>query len=64
MSFTYENQRVVFVKIEKAYKGYLELYKLINNGSLEGATSFDIFYWRMVYYSKYHDRQTFGQNSF
>jgi hypothetical protein len=64
MSFTYENQRVHFQKIEKAYHGYLALYRSLNNGSIEGATSFDIFYWRMVYFSRYHDKQTFGQNSF
>jgi hypothetical protein len=50
---TYENKRVVFAIIEKKYKEYIALYRLVNNGSAEGITSFDDFYWHYTYYSKY-----------
>jgi hypothetical protein len=53
MGITYENRRSIFEKIAKRYKEYLSIYKEINNGSLEGITPFDEFYWRTVYYSRY-----------
>jgi hypothetical protein len=57
----YENQRVAFEKIARKYLDYLALYKDLNNGSLAGATTFDEFYWRMIYFSKYQDRRFAGQ---
>lgn len=59
MGITYENQRHHFDKIVKRYHDYLALYKSINNGSLKGYTTFDEFYWRMTYISRYEDRRTF-----
>lgn len=64
MGFSYENQRVVFAKLERNYREYLALYKEINNGSLAGATTFDLFYWRMVYFSKYQERRNFGHSGY
>lgn len=64
MSITYENQRVLFDKLLIRYRGYLDLYKALNNGSLKGATTFDQFYWRMTYYSRYQDRRTFGNSGY
>ena len=58
----YANQRVIFAKVEKEYLDYLRLYKQLNHGSLVGATTFDVFYWRMVYYSKYQDTRRIGPN--
>jgi hypothetical protein len=49
----YESKRIIFAIIEKKYKEYIALYKLINNGSIEGITPFDEFYWNYTYYSKY-----------
>lgn len=64
MGITYENQRVNFDNVVKKYMEYLRLYKLINNGSVEGITTFDLFYWRMTYYSKYQDRKNYGNSGF
>jgi hypothetical protein len=50
---TYENRRIVFAVIEKKYKEYIALYKMVNNGSVQGITPFDEFYWHYTYYSKY-----------
>ena len=63
MSITYENQRVMFDVLVKRYNAYKELYKLVNNGSLQGVTGFDDFYWRMTYISKYQDVRNFGNGS-
>jgi hypothetical protein len=57
----YENRRVVFDIIVKKYKEYAAFYKAINNGSLDGVTSFDEFYWHYTYYSKYAAQRT-GDN--
>ncbi len=64
MGITYENIRVNFDKIAKAYKEYLKLYIEVNGGSVEGVTPFDEFYWRMTYYSKYQDRRNFGHTGY
>lgn len=50
---TYESKRVIFNEITKKYKEYIELYKYVNNGSVDGLTSFDDFYWNYTYYSRY-----------
>lgn len=50
---TYDNKRVVFNVILKRYKDYLELYMDINNGSIQGVTPFQDFYWQYTYYSRY-----------
>lgn len=64
MGITYENQRVIFDTIVKRYKDYIALYRLFNNGSVEGLTTFDQFYWRMTYFSKYQDRRNFGTSGY
>lgn len=64
MGITYENQRVVFDVIARKYKDYLALYRMFNNGSLEGVTSFGDFYWRMVYFSKYHEGKNYGSTGY
>lgn len=53
MSAAYENRRIVFAVIEKKYKDYVALYRMVNNGSVVGVTTFDEFYWHYTYYSKY-----------
>jgi hypothetical protein len=50
-----ETRREQVEIILKKYKEYVELYKMFNNGSAEGVTSFDHFYWRYTYYSRYKD---------
>lgn len=62
MGITYENQRVIFDAILKKYKDYVALYRQVNNGSLAGVTTFDDFYWRMTYLSKYQDNKNVGNN--
>lgn len=64
MGITYENQRVIFDTIVKKYKDYVALYRLFNNGSIEGLTTFDDFYWRMSYFSKYQDRRNYGTTGY
>ncbi len=54
MSGAYESQREIFNKIVRDYKDYIALYKFFNHGSIDGATPFAKFYWRIIYYSK-HD---------
>jgi hypothetical protein len=63
MDITYENQRVVFDVILRKYKEYVALYKLVNNGSLQGVTGFDDFYWRMTYLAKYQDTRTVSNST-
>lgn len=55
MAGLYDSSRVQFNKITEAYKNYIALYRLFNNGSIEGATPFSTFYWRMTYYVRYGD---------
>lgn len=55
MGMAYENQRVIFNQILKKYLAYVELYRDVNHGSIEGVTPFYQFYWRFVYYSKYNN---------
>ena len=57
MSFNYESTRERFNLIAKQYKDYLELYALINGGSIEGASRFVEFYWMQTYYAKYLDNE-------
>ncbi len=55
MASLYDSSRVQFNKITEAYKSYIALYKLFNKGSVEGATPFNEFYWRMTYLVRYGD---------
>ena len=64
MSVTYENQRVNFDEIVKKYKDYIALYRVFNNGSVEGITSFDDFYWRITYISRYADGQDVNRQGY
>lgn len=52
---SFEAHRENFNIIVNAYLNYVSLYKFINNGSIEGVTSFEEFYWRFTYYVKYQD---------
>ncbi|MFK7871722.1 MAG: hypothetical protein AB8C84_00930 [Oligoflexales bacterium] len=57
MSFDYESSREKFNLIVKQYKSYLDLYRLINGGSIEGAVRFVEFYWMQTYHAKYLDNE-------
>jgi hypothetical protein len=50
-----ESSREHFEKLEKKYLDYLNLYMFFNQGSAEGATTFDDFYWRFTYEVRYED---------
>jgi hypothetical protein len=52
----FESSRVQLDKIMKKYREYLDLYCYFNEGSSEGATTFQEFYWRYTYYSRYKDQ--------
>ena len=58
---TYESKRVAFAILERKYKDYLNLYRMVNNGSLKGATRFEDFYWNYTYYSKYPSTPSDGR---
>ena len=47
----FEHKRVEFDKILERYKAYCELYVIMNNGSLDGVTEFEEFYWTWTYLS-------------
>jgi len=64
MSISYENQRVIYDKIRIQYKEYLALYKEFNNGSIDGATDFGKFYWRMTWKAKYADASDIGTQGY
>lgn len=64
MGITYENQRVNFDVIVRRYKEYVALYRVFNNGSIQGLCTFDDFYWRMTYFSRYQDRKNFGSSGY
>ncbi len=53
----YDTNRENFDKLLKKYYEYLQLYKVFNNGSIKGATSFEAFYWRFTYSIRYEDPQ-------
>ena len=48
----FENKRQEFDLILEKYKGYCELYKIMNRGSAEGITHFEEFYRIWTYLSK------------
>jgi hypothetical protein len=52
---TYEVTREHFDRLVKRYHEYVKLYRTLNNGSIEGITSFESFYWRFTYLVKYQD---------
>lgn len=53
----YDTSRENFDKLRRKYDEYLALYATFNNGSIEGATPFPVFYWRFTYYIRYEDPQ-------
>lgn len=64
MSDMFATSREAMTKIIKKYNGYLELYATFNNGSTEGATPFDEFYWRFSYTIKYEDEFALSQSGY
>lgn len=53
----FSGQRDNLTKLIKKYEEYVRLYKVFNNGSTKGMTTFDVFYWRFTYHIKYQDAQ-------
>lgn len=51
----YNHSRENFNKILDSYLSYVALYKLCNQGSVEGMTPFEEFYWRLTYLHPYAD---------
>lgn len=54
----YENRRIAFDAILKKYLDYVKLYKVFNDGSIEGISNFEDFYWRYTYINRYSDRRS------
>lgn len=57
---SFEVRRENFEKLLKKYNEYVELYRLVNNGSIDGVTSFDEFYLRLTYYDRYSNALKIG----
>ena len=53
MAQPYSSTREYINKIFHDYEQYVALYMLCNNGSKEGVTPFDVFYWRQIYVYKH-----------
>ncbi|MBF0442291.1 MAG: hypothetical protein HQK54_10325 [Oligoflexales bacterium] len=53
----YDSTREVFNKLKKKYEDYVILYKMLNNDSVEGITTFADFYIRMTYTIKYSEHE-------
>lgn len=51
----YGQSREHFNKVLESYLSYVALYKICNNGSVEGLTTFEEFYWRLTYIHRYSD---------
>lgn len=64
MAMTYENQRLHFDQIVQKYKDYIALYRMFSGGSVEGLTTFDDFYWHIVYISRYADGQDVNRQGY
>lgn len=51
----YETTREKFNLLVKDYNAYVELYRFLNNGSIEGIAPFSEFYLRFTYGVVYQD---------
>lgn len=60
----FETSRAYLDKIIAKYEGYVSLYKMVNNGSIEGVTPFNVFYRRLTYDAKYADVGSMSQDKF
>ena len=60
----FQGDRKNFLKLVQRYNGYVELYALLNNGSKEGITPFEEFYWRFSYQVKYDDPAALWQSGY
>ncbi len=56
--------KTVYGKIKRRYNEYLKLYRLLGDGTTKGATTFDDFYWRFVYYTTYSDLSKFARSGY
>ena len=50
-------------RLKKRYYAYVALYKEWNNGSEDGVTPFDEFYWRFTYNMAYEDPSVVGRDN-
>jgi|CXWK01.1.fsa_nt_gi hypothetical protein len=60
----FQARREAFENLVQKYKEYIELYKFVNNGEVQGACSFEDFYWRMTYTINYSDKEMNNYSSF
>ena len=49
----------MMARLKEEHRRYLETFKLINKGSLEGATPFTTYYIYKTYITKYSDHRAF-----
>ena len=62
-SMEFESKNENYNKILSKYIDYLHLYKLMNNGSIENATSFEDFYWELVFHGEYRENSQISRLS-
>jgi len=48
-----------YSKLRKSYCNYVEFYKILNNGSLAGVSSFSDYYLHRNYINRYSDIRVF-----
>lgn len=61
MGMQYGTSRQHFNKVLEAYLNYVALYKLFNNGKVQGVTPFNVFYWRMTYHVRYESSENISR---
>jgi hypothetical protein len=59
-----EANNSAYARIKRRYEEYLKLYRALGDGSTEGATPFDEFYWRFIYYTQYADLSKFARSGY
>lgn len=64
MTQVFSSQRQVLEGIIDKYNSYLELYAMFNDGSIQGATTFDEFYWRFSYTIRWEDEFALTQSGY
>lgn len=50
--------------VKESYLSYLKLYKIMNKGSLKGATRFDKYYIYKTYYVRYMEPHRLASHSY
>ena len=60
----FDGDRKEFENVLNKYNEYCALYAQFNNGSTEGVTPFERFYWQYTYVVKYQDPAALWQSGY